>query len=90
MITRSYRITGYVQGVGYRWFVVRTAKRLDVCGEVRNADDGSVEVVAVGEDHAVERLAEELARGPAGARVDRVARLDLADEVPPYTTFTQR
>ncbi|MCA9737620.1 MAG: acylphosphatase, partial [Gemmatimonadetes bacterium] len=44
---RGYRITGVVQGVGFRWFTQRSACALGVKGTVRNAEDGSVEVVAV-------------------------------------------
>jgi acylphosphatase len=66
------RITGRVQGVGYRHFIVRQAQRLAVSGWVRNERDGSVFVVAEGEIAALEALLEVLGGGPDGARVHNV------------------
>lgn len=67
-------MTGVVQGVGFRWFAMRAARRLDLAGWVRNDADGSVEVLVEGSDGAVERLVEELRRGPEGASVSDVLR----------------
>jgi acylphosphatase len=65
-------IRGVVQGVGYRWFVSRTAARLDLTGWVANRPDGSVQVVAEGSEHALDSLLEALRRGPSGADVSAV------------------
>lgn len=46
-------VHGFVQGVGYRSLVKKVADRLKVSGMVRNADDGSVHVLASGKDDAV-------------------------------------
>jgi acylphosphatase len=43
-----YLVKGRVQGVGYRYFALRTAERLGVTGFVRNLSDGRVEVVGEG------------------------------------------
>ncbi|HEX6091378.1 MAG TPA: acylphosphatase [Gemmatimonadales bacterium] len=75
-------VTGRVQGVGFRWFVVKQARALGVAGYVRNRDDGSVEVVAEGEAAAVENLAAALRRGPPAARVAGVLRTDAVERVP--------
>jgi acylphosphatase len=66
------RVTGRVQGVGFRWSAVREARRLGVRGRVRNADDGSVELEAEGPPPALEQFLAWLHRGPAGACVDDV------------------
>jgi acylphosphatase len=65
-------IRGRVQGVGFRWFVVRHAKRLGLAGWVANAPDGSVGVVAEGSQVALDELLGLLREGPAGASVEAV------------------
>ncbi len=65
-------VVGHVQGVGFRWFVIEVARRLELRGWVANEADGSVHCVAEGPRPALETLLRELARGPRGARVDRV------------------
>jgi acylphosphatase len=65
-------VYGRVQGVGFRWFVLDVARGLDLRGWVANEADGSVRCVAEGPRDTLEILLGELARGPAGARVDRV------------------
>ncbi len=66
-------IKGLVQGVGFRAFVRRHAKRLGVFGYVRNLPDGfTVEVVAEGPDEAIEQLIDIVRRGPPGAVVEDV------------------
>jgi len=66
------RIHGIVQGVGFRWFVRSNARSLGLVGYVRNVPDGSVEVVAEGEEEALRKLADLCRRGPMLARVERV------------------
>jgi acylphosphatase len=65
-------VRGRVQGVGFRWFVLDAAARLDLRGWVANEADGSVRCVAEGPRVALEELVLELARGPIGADVERV------------------
>ena len=62
-------IHGRVQGVGFRYFVVRRAAELGLAGWVRNRADGAVEVEAEGGRDALETLVEAARRGPQGARV---------------------
>ncbi|HYI66063.1 MAG TPA: acylphosphatase [Candidatus Limnocylindrales bacterium] len=65
------RITGRVQGVGFRWWVRRHAEALGLVGWVMNGDDErSVEVVAEGPEPALARLERLLNAGPSGARVE--------------------
>jgi len=65
-------IRGDVQGVGFRYFVQRTAQRLGLRGWVRNNDDGTVELVAEGERGKLEELERAVRAGPRMARVDSV------------------
>ncbi|HET8785910.1 MAG TPA: acylphosphatase [Candidatus Limnocylindrales bacterium] len=65
-------VHGRVQGVGFRYFVVRRAMDLSLSGWVANERDGSVRCVAEGPRTALEALLDSLHEGPAGALVDRV------------------
>lgn len=74
MSAYRYLVRGRVQGVGYRYFVLREAEALGVAGFARNLPDGSVEVVAEGEDPTLGQLEERLRKGPSFARVSDVER----------------
>ena len=78
MTKRRYRVTGEVQGVGFRWFTTEAARGLGIQGTVRNAADGSVEVLAAGPAEALDAFAEKLRAGPPGADVRGVE-----EEMPP-------
>ena len=67
-----YLIEGRVQGVGFRYFARRSARRLGLAGYVRNLPDGSVEALARGTDEALAAFEEALKQGPPGSRVDAV------------------
>lgn len=82
------RITGMVQGVGYRWFVRERARQLGLAGWVRNLTDGSVEVAAAGEPGQVDLLRGELLRGPNGAHVVAVVPQDAPPKEPLSAPFT--
>jgi acylphosphatase len=69
-----YLVRGRVQGVGYRYFVLRQADALGVTGFARNHADGTVEVVAEGTDDALAGLEGRLREGPAFAEVTDVVR----------------
>ncbi len=79
------KICGRVQGVGFRWWTVRTAKSLGgLSGWVRNTEDGEVEVLACGEESALEQLIAACRRGPLWARVDNITFLptEIGDFLP--------
>ena len=65
-------ITGSVQGVGFRWYVLQAARALGVTGEVRNRTDGAVVVEAEGAREAIEKLLETAREGPVMAMVTQV------------------
>jgi acylphosphatase len=66
-------VSGYVQGVGYRWYARQHALMLGLSGYAWNLRDGRVEVVAQGPREALERYLSALRRGPEGADVADVA-----------------
>ena len=72
MHTLHVRISGRVQGVGFRWFVREEARRLGLSGWVTNLPGGEVEVRAGGERGSLDRLRRALHVGPSGAQVERV------------------
>jgi acylphosphatase len=65
-------ITGEVQGVGFRFFLIRHAQTLGLRGWVRNRDDGAVELVAEGARLDLEQLLLYAREGPRLARVTHV------------------
>jgi acylphosphatase len=74
---RKFIVRGLVQGVGYRFFAVRSAERHGIVGTVRNMPDGSVEVIAEGSPAALEAFRKELERGPAHARVTAIEEMEI-------------
>lgn len=64
------RISGEVQGVGYRAYARRRAQMLGLYGFARNLADGAVEVVAEGPRDLLEQLLLVLQRGPSSASVE--------------------
>ncbi len=79
-VARLYRIRGRVQGVGFRYFAERAARELNITGWVRNDDDGSVQVYAVGYAAQLSELAGRLWQGPRWAEVRGVEESEAAVE----------
>ncbi len=75
-------VRGQVQGVGFRWFVLREAAQLGLVGWVANAPDGTVLLEAEGEKNVLDRLVALVRRGPPGADVEGVS----STELPPLGT----
>jgi acylphosphatase len=75
-ITRNLRISGQVQGVGFRMYVTRKARELGLTGWVRNRQDGSVEAEIQGAPAAVDAMVAAARRGPAGSVVTGVQVTD--------------
>ena len=88
-MAQRLRITGRVQGVGYREAMRTQAERLGVTGWVRNRADGSVEALLDGPPAAVQAIIEWARRGPRMASVERV---DVSELTPagPFSGFERR
>ena len=73
-------VHGFVQGVGFRDFLMIAAQQHSLDGWVRNRSDGSVEALVSGPTKSVEIFVTHATKGPAGAKVSAV---DLHDSEPP-------
>jgi len=87
-VTVRIAITGRVQGVGFRESIRAVAGALAINGWVRNADDGSVEALAQGDEYAVEQLVAWCHNGPPGANV-KFVNADLVESQETYIAFTR-
>lgn len=78
-----FRVAGRVQGVAYRASAMDAANRVGVRGWVRNLTGGDVEGVVQGEASDVDGFLAWAAKGPAGARVERMMTADeeVGDEL---------
>ena len=77
-VTRHLRISGRVQGVGYRDALAAEARARSVAGWVRNRRDGTVEAILQGSAEAVDAVIAWTRRGPPAARVQAVEIGDAA------------
>lgn len=69
---RAIRVSGRVQGVGFRAGARREATRLGLAGFARNEPDGSVAIAVEGDEAALEAFVAWCRVGPPGARVERL------------------
>jgi acylphosphatase len=83
------RVKGIVQGVGYRYFVVRKASTLELRGYVKNCYDGDVELEAEGDEENLKTLIEHLHHGPSLSKVADV-QVEWLDEEKGYQSFSLR
>jgi acylphosphatase len=72
IIHRNIRISGRVQGVGFRYHAREAASHLGIRGYIRNQPSGDVYIEAEGTPTAVEEFIEWCREGPPRARVDFV------------------
>ncbi|HVL77231.1 MAG TPA: acylphosphatase [Noviherbaspirillum sp.] len=84
-MARHLKITGRVQGVGYRASFEAQARALRLRGWVRNRRDGSVEALVDGDEDAVAQMVGWAHEGPPAARVDAVVLSEVDD--PPGEGF---
>jgi len=71
-VTQRIMVTGRVQGVGYRNWTLGAARDLGLRGWVRTVNGSAVEIMATGDDEAMEILVEACRQGPRLARVENV------------------
>ena len=84
------QVYGVVQGVGFRYTTKHLADQLGVSGIVKNENDGSVYVEALGNDKQIKQFIEELAKGPSpSAVVDQVV-IEYDDSITDYEGFGER
>jgi acylphosphatase len=70
---KRFFVTGFVQGVGFRYFTQGEAQRLNLSGYVRNLRDGRVEAYAIGTPGQLTKFRAALERGPRFASVSSVS-----------------
>ncbi len=84
---RLYAVfAGTVQGVGFRYFVRNIAKKMGVKGYVRNLPDGTVEVVAEGDEQTLRNFLKAIEQGPPLAEVTDI-RYQFEDKEGGFTDF---
>ena len=86
-VTLHLRIYGRVQGVGFRQYTQREARRRGVTGWVRNRKDGSVEAILQGPQEAVDTVLKWVRHGPPSATVTDV---QVSEGTGVYSGFEQR
>lgn len=77
MVQYEFTISGSVQGVGFRQYVVNKARELELNGWVKNKADGDVQVMAQGEESDIDTLNDYLKAGPSSARVQNVSKYKI-------------
>lgn len=82
-------VQGVVQGVGFRWFVEKEAKKLGLKGFVRNLYNGNVEVKVEGEQAIIQELIKTLKIGNSYSRVTGV-NVDWQEFENKYSAFSIR
>lgn len=78
-VLKKYIVSGMVQGVGYRFFALREAKKLGINGSARNLYDGNVEVIAIGIKENLDIYKELLLKGPQRAYVTKITEDNVSD-----------
>ena len=73
MIARRFKISGKVQGVGFRYFVLEHAGKLGIKGTVRNLEDGAVLVEAEGNPEMMDEFFSYCSKGPYWSNVDKIS-----------------
>jgi len=89
MIRVHLIISGYVQGVGFRYSVRKKANIFNINGWVKNNIDGTVEIVAEGDDKNIQAFLEYCKKGPSLASINNI-KLDYEDPKQEFKDFEIR
>jgi acylphosphatase len=87
MACRRWTLSGRVQGVGFRWFVLNNAQALGIRGWVSNTWDGGVEVVALASRETIDAFGALLEKGPPAARVTQITNEDIPLDIVESKSF---
>ncbi len=79
-------VNGRVQGVGFRYYTLKSARGKNLTGWVRNLRDGRVEVMAEGDQNRLNQLITDLRQGPISSDVDHV-EVNFSDAVGEFKDF---
>ena len=83
-----WRVSGTVQGVGFRWYVSKNARAMGVDGWVRNLESGEVLVHACAALKKLETLRALILEGPPGSRVEGIQDVQEQPEMPASSPFS--
>jgi len=80
-------VKGRVQGVSFRAFTLKSAKKYDIYGTVKNRADGDVEIIASASTQAIENFIRDCRKGPLFAKVTELKTIELPSPVILFTDF---
>jgi len=81
MIQYEIKITGKVQGVGFRYFAHQKATEIGITGWVKNSRDGGVLIIAQGTETDLNTFRDYLQIGPIRARVDDISKYKIQSHI---------
>lgn len=87
MISCLIKISGRVQGVGFRYYTRQIANSLKIKGWVKNCYNGNVECLATADEAIINEFIQILKKGPALAKVDNILVSKL-NEIKNYESFS--
>ncbi|MGI9346902.1 MAG: acylphosphatase [Gammaproteobacteria bacterium] len=90
MMTAKYRLTGQVQNVGFRHYLVQAAERLQMRGWAKNENDGSLIILLSGEEDNVRQMLPCMQQGPVGADVNGLVELMVEEDDAVPAEFERR
>ena len=89
-MAKRFVVYGRVQGVGFRYFTWKEAEKIGIKGTVRNCTDGSVEIIAEGNNDQLQDFYNWLKVGPRTASVERVLEDNIENKNYPEFSIIHR